>query len=72
MSRPPSYSPEIREGAVRMVAESTASYHSEFEAIKSIASKLASAHQRRCANGSAVLRSMSVSGPVSRPRSRSS
>jgi transposase len=40
MSRPSSYSPEIRERAVRMVAESKADYGSEFEAIKSIASKL--------------------------------
>ena len=40
MSRPSSYSPEIRERAVRMVAESKASYGSEFEAIKSVASKL--------------------------------
>jgi len=40
MSRPSSYSPEIRERAVRLVAESKADYGSEFEAIKSIASKL--------------------------------
>ncbi|MDX6291958.1 MAG: putative transposase, partial [Kribbellaceae bacterium] len=40
MSGPSSYSPEIRERAVRMVAESKAEYESEFEAIKSIASKL--------------------------------
>jgi transposase len=40
MSRPSSYSPEIRERAVRMVAESKADYRSEFEAIKSVASKL--------------------------------
>ena len=40
MSRPSSYSPEIRERAVRMVAESRAGYGSEFEAIKSVASKL--------------------------------
>jgi transposase-like protein len=38
MSRPSSYSPEIRERAVRMVAESKAGYGSEFDAIKSIAS----------------------------------
>ena len=40
MSRPSSYSPEIRERAVRMVVESKADYGSEFEAIKSVASKL--------------------------------
>jgi hypothetical protein len=38
MSRPSSYSPELRH-LVRMVAESKASYGSEFQAIKSIASK---------------------------------
>jgi transposase len=40
MGRPSSYSPEIRERAVRLVAESKAEYGSEFEAIRSIASKL--------------------------------
>src|SRR3954468_7306140 len=40
MSRPSSYSPEIRERAVRMVAESKAGYGSGFEEIKSIASRL--------------------------------
>ena len=40
MGRPSSYSPEIRERAVRMVAESRAGYGSEFEAIKSVALKL--------------------------------
>jgi len=40
MGRPSSYSPEIRERAVRLVAESRAGYGSEFEAIKSVASKL--------------------------------
>ena len=40
MGRPSSYSPEIRERAVRLVAESKADYGSEFEAICSIASKL--------------------------------
>jgi transposase len=40
MGRPSSYSPEIRERAVRLVAESKAEYGSEFEAIKSVASKL--------------------------------
>jgi transposase len=40
MGRPSSYSPEIRERAVRLVAESKAGYGSEFEAIKSVASKL--------------------------------
>ena len=40
MSRPSSYPQELRERAVRMVAETRADYPSEFEAIKSIASKL--------------------------------
>jgi transposase len=40
MGRPSSYSPEIRERAVRMVAECKADYGSEFEAIKSVALKL--------------------------------
>ncbi|MFC0629527.1 IS3 family transposase, partial [Kribbella deserti] len=37
---PSSYSPELRERAVRMVVESKADYGSEFEAIKSVAEKL--------------------------------
>jgi len=40
MARPSSYPRELRERAVRMVQESTADYGSEFEAIRSIASKL--------------------------------
>ncbi|HET7385027.1 MAG TPA: transposase [Nocardioidaceae bacterium] len=40
MSRPSSYPRELRERAVRMVAESKADYPSEFEAIKSVAKKL--------------------------------
>ena len=40
MSRPSSYPRELRESAIRMVAESKADYPSEFEAIKSIANKL--------------------------------
>jgi transposase len=40
MSRPSFYSPELRQRAVRMVAESKADYGSEFEAIRSIAVKL--------------------------------
>ena len=72
MSRPSSYSPEIRERAVRMVAESQADYGSEFEAIKSIASKLGIGSAETLRKWSAVRRSMPVSGPVSRLRSRSS
>jgi transposase len=73
MSRPSSYSPEIRERAVRMVAESKASYGSELEAIKSIASKLdiGSAETLRKWVRRAE-KSMLVGGPVSRLRSRSS
>ena len=40
MSRPSSYPQELRERAVRMVAETKDGYPSEFEAIKSIAGKL--------------------------------
>ena len=40
MSRPSSYPQELRERAVRMVAETKHGYPSEFEAIKSIAGKL--------------------------------
>jgi len=40
MGRPPSYPRELRERAVRMVAESRADYPTEFAAITSIAQKL--------------------------------
>src|SRR3954453_12921005 len=40
MARPSSYPRELRERAVGMVAESRVDYASEFEAIKSVASKL--------------------------------
>lgn len=40
MARPSSYPRELRERAVRMVMESKGDYSSEFEAIRSIASKL--------------------------------
>jgi transposase len=40
MARPSSYPRELRERAVRMVQESRADYGSEFEAIRSVASKL--------------------------------
>jgi transposase len=40
MSRPSSYPKELRERAVRMVAETKGDYSSEFEAIKSVAAKL--------------------------------
>jgi transposase len=40
MARPSSYPLELRQRAVRMVAESKAEYDSEFEAIRSVASKL--------------------------------
>ena len=40
MARPSKYSVELKSRAVRMVAESKGDYPSEFEAIKSIASKL--------------------------------
>jgi transposase len=40
MARPSKYPVELRERAVRLVAESKAEYPSEFEAIRSIAAKL--------------------------------
>ena len=40
MARPSKYSVELKSRAVQMVAESKGDYPSEFEAIKSIASKL--------------------------------
>lgn len=40
MARPSSYPLELRQRAVRMVAESKADYPSEFEAIKAVATKL--------------------------------
>lgn len=40
MSRPSSYPKELRERAVRMVAETKGDYPSEFEAIKSVVTKL--------------------------------
>lgn len=40
MARPSQYPPELRERAVRMVAEHKSDYGSEYEAIKSIALKL--------------------------------
>jgi transposase len=40
MARPSSYPTELRQRAVRMVAESKADYGSEFEAIQAVATKL--------------------------------
>ena len=40
MARPSKYPPELKERAVRLVFESKDEYPSEFEAIRSIASKL--------------------------------
>lgn len=40
MARPSSYPLELRQRAVRMVAESKADYDSEFEAIQAVATKL--------------------------------
>jgi transposase len=40
MARPSKYTTELRERAVRMVLESRADYPSEYEAIRSVASKL--------------------------------
>jgi len=40
MARPSKYPTELRQRAVRMVLESRADYPSEYEAIRSVASKL--------------------------------
>ena len=40
MGRPPSYPAELRQRAVRLVQETRSEYPSEFEAIRSVATKL--------------------------------
>jgi len=62
MSRPSSYRKELRDRAVRMVTETKGDYASEFDAIKSVATKLGIGSAETLRNGSAVLRSMPVSG----------
>jgi hypothetical protein len=66
MARPSKYPHELREQAIRMVAEVRPNYGSEHEAIHAVAGKLGSAPRSRCANGSASPRSMLGSGRASR------
>ena len=68
MARPSSYPRELRERAVRMVIESKGDYPSEFEAIRSVASKLGSGRRKLCANGCAGLRWTAGCGPGRPPR----
>ncbi len=70
------YPPELRERAVRMVAEVTPNYDSQWAAIGAVAQKLGSVPPRRCASGSARPRSTPASDrappATSRPRSSGS
>jgi len=50
-SMPKQYPGEIRERAVRLVAEHRGDYETEYAAIRSIAAKLASPRRSRCAKG---------------------
>jgi transposase-like protein len=63
------YPPELRERAVRMVAEISDQHDSEWAAISEVARLLGSAPLRRCASGFARTRSMPV--PVPEPRLKS-
>lgn len=72
MARPSKYPRELRERAMRMVAEVRPDYGSEYEAIRVGAKKLGIGPRSRCASGSARPRSMPVSGrgrPQRSPRS---
>ena len=63
------YPPELRERAVRMVAEISDQHNSEWAAISEVARLLGSGAQRRYASGSARGRSMPARGRGPRPRS---
>lgn len=74
MARASKYPQELRERAIRMVAEVLPNYGSEYEAVRAVAGKLGSAPRSRCASGSASPRTMLGSGLASRrmsPRSSS-
>jgi transposase len=62
MSRPSPYPRELRERAVRMVAEVRPNYESEHAAIGAVAHKLGIGTAERCASGSARLRSTPANG----------
>ena len=60
MARPSKYPDELRERAVRMVAEVRPQYPSEWAAMKAVARLLGMAPRRRCASGCARPRSTPV------------
>nr|P19771.1 RecName: Full=Insertion element IS986 uncharacterized 8.2 kDa protein; AltName: Full=ORFA1 [Mycobacterium tuberculosis]CAA36708.1 unnamed protein product [Mycobacterium tuberculosis] len=62
------YPPELRERAVRMVAEIRGQHDSEWAAISEIARLLGVAARRRCVSGCARRRSMPAHGPGPRPK----
>ena len=64
MGRVSKYPDELRERAVRMVAEVRPQYPSQWAAITAVAGMLGSAHRRRCGLGSAARRSIPASGRV--------
>lgn len=66
------YPRELRERAVRMVAEVTPDYGSQWAAINAVAQSWVSGRRRRCARESARPRPMPVSGPGRPRRSRPS
>lgn len=70
MARPSKYPRELKGRAVRMEFESKNDYPSEFEAIRTIASKLGSARPRRYESGCGERRSM-VGAGRERPAPRS-
>lgn len=57
------YPPELRERAVRMVAEVRSNYSSQWAAIEAVAEKLVLGRPRRCASGCVGPKSTLVSGP---------
>ncbi len=62
------YPPELRERAVRMVAEIRGQHDSEWAAISEVARLLVLAARRRCVSGCARRRSMPAHGPGPRPK----
>jgi hypothetical protein len=69
MSRRSPYPKELRERAVRMVAEIRPHYETEWAAIGAVAAKLGWAPQRRSASGCGRPRAMPGNGRVRRARS---
>ena len=61
MGRVSKYPDELRERAVRMVAEVRPQYPSQWAAITAVAGSWGSAHRRRCGPGFGARRLISVS-----------